>query len=437
MADNECSMNINMNEALRGKRLLILGGAVQTLKVVLSAKDMGVYTIVADIEENTETKRAADETLAVSLLDSDALISWCEKHPVDGVLNFNNDFAQHSHQRICEHFGFPCYGNKEQYKLLTDKAAFKLFCKENGVGTIEGYEESCLDDNCYPVLVKPAESSGTRGSRVCWNRKELDDAIVYARKYTRNKNVLFEPYMSGKPDFEVLYYVHKGEPYMLYMGDRYLGDKEDGFDRTCVCFAAPSEYTDYYLSSTHERVSSMIRNIGLEEAPVFLQFFYDNGGFRFYDMAIRFPGDEFISILKKATGLDFVKEMIMFALTGETEVNEERLSYTYRMNGYSGALIMPAVRAGVIGSFKGMELIKKLPSTVSALQKKHIGDIVEKTGDVRQRACDIALMVQGDAEKLKETILETEQLLSIDDQYGDSMIISRPKKIISDSWNSI
>ena len=42
---------------ISGKRLLILGGAVQQLKVVKAAKAMGVHVIVADISRDTEAKR--------------------------------------------------------------------------------------------------------------------------------------------------------------------------------------------------------------------------------------------------------------------------------------------------------------------------------------------------------------------------------------------
>ena len=56
---------------ISGKRLLILGGAVQQLKVVKAAKAMGVHVIVADISRDTEAKRMADEALQISVTDSE------------------------------------------------------------------------------------------------------------------------------------------------------------------------------------------------------------------------------------------------------------------------------------------------------------------------------------------------------------------------------
>ena len=128
-----------------GKRLLILGGAVQCLKVVEAAKKMGVHTIVTDISEDCPAKLAADEALPYSVTDTEALLNWCKKNPVDGILNFCIDYAQITHQKLCSALGFPCFGNAEQYKILTDKAVFKDYCKKNGVDVIPEYEEDKLD----------------------------------------------------------------------------------------------------------------------------------------------------------------------------------------------------------------------------------------------------------------------------------------------------
>ncbi|MBR1443562.1 MAG: hypothetical protein IJ583_08520, partial [Firmicutes bacterium] len=262
-------------ENLKGKRLLILGGAVQQLKVVQASKNMGVHVIVTDISDDTEAKRLADETLNISVMDSEALIKWCKVNPVDGVLNFCIDYAQHSHYKLCKEFGFPCYGNELQYNILTDKILFKQFCLENNVDIIPEYDENNLSNVKYPVLVKPAESSGSRGNQICHCHKELVEAIICAKQESRNGKIIIERFMIGKPDFEIAYFVNEKKPYLAYIGDRYSGRIEDNLNRQCICFVGPSKYLDTYLKYTHNRVCKMIEKLGLEFSPVFLQGFLD------------------------------------------------------------------------------------------------------------------------------------------------------------------
>ena len=48
-----------------GKRLLILGGAAQSTKIVTAANEMGIYTIVMDINENAPARKHADEFVCI------------------------------------------------------------------------------------------------------------------------------------------------------------------------------------------------------------------------------------------------------------------------------------------------------------------------------------------------------------------------------------
>ena len=410
---------------ISGKRLLILGGAVQQLKVVKAAKAMGVHVIVADISRDTEAKRMADEALQISVTDSESLIRWCHENPVDGVLNFCIDYAQHSHYRICHEFGFPCFGTEEQYNKLTDKARFKRLCLDNGVDVIPEYDGADMDSIELPALVKPAESSGSRGLRICETFDELEGAIKSAAVESRNGRVLIEKYMAGHPDFEIVYFVNNGKPYLAYMGDRYSGCVEDNLSRQCICFAGPSKYLNVYLKNTHDRVYRMIKELGIRFGPVFLQGFLDGDTVRFYDPGIRFPGDEFNSILKAAVGIDFMSALVRYALTGRTGMENDRLEGIYYLNGFKGALLLISAGAGVIHSFDGLETIRTLSTTVSAVQKRFIGETIELTGDVRQRVCEIAVMAKGGTQSLREAIVKTQSCLKVEDQNGENMLVSQ------------
>ena len=128
---------------LAGKRLLILGGASVHCKLVTAARELGVYTIVADYLEDSPAKRIADESLLISILDVDAIVEWCKEHPVDGIINYANDPAQKAHQEICQRLGLHCFGTKEQVEILTQKDKFKKACIECGVSVIPSFS---LDD---------------------------------------------------------------------------------------------------------------------------------------------------------------------------------------------------------------------------------------------------------------------------------------------------
>lgn len=408
---------------LKGKRLLILGGSIQCLKVISAAKNMGIYTIVTDISASKEVSAIADEILPYSVTDVDALYDWCKKNPVDGVINYCIDYSQHSHQILCEKMDLPCFGTAEQYHALTDKTKFKEICINNSLDVIPEYDESNLDAIEYPVLVKPAESSGSRGISICHSKSELDEMIIQARNASRNNKVIIEKYMGGKQDFTVTFLVINGQPYLIRIGDRHLGRVEDGLNRQCVCTTSPSLFNEIYFEYVHDKLVQMIRNLKIDNGPIFLQGFIDGGKFRFYDPGIRFPGGEYDRLFYAATGIDIVSAVVSYALTGKLVVNGLN-EKSYLLNGKIAVQLTLASKPGIICEYSGFEEVEKIPGVICVAKKAYIGKDIPASGDVKQRVIEVDFLAQ-DREDVGAIAEEIYKTLSILDENGNDMLVSK------------
>ena len=292
------------------KKLLILGGAGPHCKVVESAKEMGIYTIVADYLPDSPAKKIADESLMNDIYDIDDLVVYGEKNKIDGVLGFCLDPTQKPAQQIASRLGLPVFGDEFQVMSLTDKGYFKALCKKADVDTIPEYSETDLNAVEYPCLVKPGESRGSRGITVCRNQKELIEAISFAKSVSNNGACIIEKYMADNQDLTISYIVKDGEPTLISLGDRYPGREEDNLNRQLTCTIQPSRFADMYLKNVDDKIKRMIKILGIKNGPVFFQGFVDGNTVRLYDPGIRFPGNEYERIYKEATGIDPMKSII-------------------------------------------------------------------------------------------------------------------------------
>ena len=182
---------------------------------------------------------------------------------MDGVLNVCIDPAQRPYQEICEKLDLPCFGNKKQFQVLTDKRAFKDFCIMNGVDIIPEYKiEDIKKGNIeYPILIKPVDSRGSRGQTVCYSIETTNEAIQYAKKESSNGEVIIEKYMVGKQDFTMSYLVVDKEPYLIRTADRFLGKEEDGLNKQCIFTISPSSSTELYLNNVDYHVRQFIKSL--------------------------------------------------------------------------------------------------------------------------------------------------------------------------------
>lgn len=408
-----------------GKKLLILGGAGPHVKVVESAKEMGIVTIVADYLPDSPAKTIADVALMNNIYDVEELVQYGKENNIDGVLGFALDPTQKPAQQIATKLGLPVFGDDFQVMSLTDKGYFKALCKKAGVDVIKEFSEERLDEVEYPCLVKPGESRGSRGITVCENREELEEAIRFAVESSNNGKCIIEKYMANNQDLTISYIVKDGNATLISLGDRYPGREEDNLNRQLTGTIQPSRYTEMYMKNVDERIRHMIVDIlGIKNGPVFFQGFVDGDTVRLYDPGIRFPGNEYERIYKEATGLDPMKSIISYCVGNEILDYEGKIEGSYNLNGMICIQYMINVGPGTIGKFEGLDEISKAPFVIDVQQRHFVGEMIENTGDIKHRAGEISVLVEREKEKLAEAVKFIQSKLVIEDTEGKNQIIS-------------
>lgn len=391
--------------SLKGKKVLILGGANQHLKFVEAAKDLGVYTIVTDYLVDSPCKRICDESLMLDIKDVDAIVDYCKKNNVDGVIAGFLDPCQMPYALICEKLGLPCYGTPEQFFKFTNKIAFKELCKQNGVNVIPDYTEEDFHANriTYPVFVKPVDSRGSRGQTVCNKKEEMEDAIRFAKEQSSTGDILIEKYMGDCDEVQITNFVINGDVFLERTVDSYRGDPKKNLQKVVSCSISPSKYTDVYLNNCHRSVCNMIKDLGVKNGPIFMQGFYKDGEFYFFDPGLRFPGVEFERIYKSVWNIDMASLLIQFALTGHFPKKTALPANGALLNGNLGVVLFPVLRGGNIKSIQGLEKYRLNPNVISCLTRYEVGDQIGWTYDVNQRYAEIDI-IGKDMEEVKELI---------------------------------
>lgn len=419
-------------ESLKGKKLLVIGGAFQHCKVVEAARELGVITYVTDYlpVEKAPAKQIADKYYMHNITDIDEIVDMCKKEGINGVISTSLDACQKPYQQIAERLGLPCFGTKEQFEILTNKESFKKCCLENGVDTIPQYsvDDFLITEKSkkveYPVLVKPCISRGSRGSSVCYSVEEVNKAIEVAKNESSNGLALIEKYMGNKKDICVTYLAVNGQFYLTRVGDRLLGSIEDKMERVSMMGMAPSMYTGFYLQNVNDRVIKMLKSIGIKNGPVFMQGFVDGNTVRFYDPGLRYPGAEYERVYEKVHEINLMKPLIEFVLTGGVSFYKNIPIDGCLQKGKFTPYLLISVRSGKICKISGLDEIRSHPSVVTIFEKYGVGDIVPTSYNVNQRFCEIDVCCDN-VESLCELIDWIYDKLVIENEFGENMVFSK------------
>lgn len=413
-------------ENLEGKKILVLAGQDVHCKVIETAKEMGVYTVVADYLEDSSAKKIADESSMISIVDVDAIVDYCKKNRIDGVVNFCNDLASQIVQQVNDKLGFPNIGTWEQVSAFTNKEIFKKLCKENDIDIIPEYTEDDINNGTveYPVLVKPIDSRGSRGSTICENFNELEDAIKIAKDNSRSGKVLVERYMAGHQELSITYVIIDGEPYLISVGDRHSGKREFNVDKILSCMIQPSWFIDTYIKNVDAKVKNLIKSLGIQNTAVFMQGFVDGDTVRMFDPGYRFAGNEYERAFAEATGVNPMNSIITYALTGKMNDYNGGYEGSYDLNGKVAVQYMVNARPGTISKFIGVEKIENHPKVIYVGHKYNIGAKIENTGSTNHRVFDITFLVDRTKEAVNEVVEFVNNNLLVLDENGKNMIVS-------------
>ena len=184
------------------KKLLVLGGAEAQVPIIQAAKKEGYFVVLCDWTTTNPGIKHADKHYQVNSLDRDAVMRVAVDEKIDGVVS-NSEPAMLNVSYIAEKLhlrGNPVSG----LETLLSKDRFRSLQKKVGVYAPEHYkvgnEKEFLkvaESMHCPFVVKPAASSGSRGTTkiVSYDAEELKKIYRINTGYSRDNCCVIEEYV--------------------------------------------------------------------------------------------------------------------------------------------------------------------------------------------------------------------------------------------------
>lgn len=186
------------------KRLLMLGGSLYQTYAIKEAKRLGYYVITCDYLPDNPGHKYADEYHNVSTTDKEAVLQLAQELNVDGIVAYASDPAAPTAAFVCEQLGLPTSPYKS-VEILSNKDFFRDFLQKNGFNCPKAmgfttYEDALahIDEFHLPVMVKPVDSSGSKGINKMTDKAQLKSFVEDALSYSRSKRFLIEEFIVKK-----------------------------------------------------------------------------------------------------------------------------------------------------------------------------------------------------------------------------------------------
>ncbi len=326
------------------KKILVANRGEIALRVMRSAKEMGIKTVAVYSEADREALhvRFADEAVFIgppasseSYLRIDKIIEAARKtgaqaiHPGYGFLSENEDFAQ-----AIEDAGMIFIGpSAKSIEVMGSKLAAKDAVAKFNVPLVPGTSEPIDDINKakkiakdigYPILIKASAGGGGKGMRIVENENEFQEqmerAVSEATSAFGDGSVFIEKYVTKPRHIE-----------FQIFGDKH-GNVIHFFERECsiqrrhqkVVEEAPSSVlTPDIRKRMGEAAINVAKSCGYYGAGTVEFILDDSLNFYFLEMNTRLQVEH--PVTEMITGIDLVKLQISVAQGEKLPFKQEDL----------------------------------------------------------------------------------------------------------------
>ena len=185
------------------KKILLLGGSAQQLVAIKKAKELGYKTILCDYLPDNPGQYISDVFYQESTTNKEKILEIAEKEKIDGIVAYASDPAAPTAAFVAEKLKLP--GNPyKSVEILCNKDKFRKFLSDNNFNTPKAdaytnYEELEKEIKKYkfPVMIKPVDSSGSKGVSRVDDINGLREKFNCAMSFSRSKRVIVEEYVEG------------------------------------------------------------------------------------------------------------------------------------------------------------------------------------------------------------------------------------------------
>ena len=189
------------------KKMLLLGGSAQQVIAIETAKRLGLYTVLCDYLPDNPGQYHADKFYQISTTDKDAVLNIALDEQIDFIIAYASDPAAPTAAFVAEKMGLPTNPYRS-VEILCNKDLFRVFLSSHGFHTpkavgFKSKEEAMagIAGFTLPIIVKPVDSSGSKGTTVLRDLTEVSEALDFAFSYSRGNRIIIEEFIEKKHPF--------------------------------------------------------------------------------------------------------------------------------------------------------------------------------------------------------------------------------------------
>ncbi len=306
------------------KKLLMLGGANAQVPAIRRAKELGYYVITCDYLPQNPGHAFSDKYVNISTVNKENVLAFAEKEEIDGIIAYASDPSAMTAAYVSDILQLPG-ASFPSVQMLCEKDLFRMFQKEKGFIVPEFVsvnEESelykLIPKLIFPCMVKPVDSSGSKGVSKVESEEQVFEAVRTALGFSRCGRVIIEQYI------DTPYYQLHGDGVVIDGKLSFVALGDQRFHNSVpIGSSLPSTIDTELQEKVYREVSAQIEKSGFRCGGVNIEVrVAQTGEVYVIEIGPRTGGNYVPQLMELATGEDEMTAVLQMAMGDQTSIRK-------------------------------------------------------------------------------------------------------------------
>lgn len=270
----------------RNKTIVVLGGSYLQSGFIRNAATVLDKVFVLDGNSHCyAAQNGLGEFCNLNFSNLADTRTFCIEKGVDAVLAPVNEFGNLIAAEISKDLGFK-YNSPEVVRMTSDKALFAKMLEKNEFRATKSFDFKKPDEIKFPVIVKPTQSTSSKGVSLVTRSEQLEEAINYAASMSKTGEIRVEEFIEGD-QLSVETISNNGRHLIVGVVEEHLSEAPYFFERSDLI---DKERSIKYIEMLNPFVQQLLDLFQIQTGPCHIEVRIRNEEIFVIDIASRSGG---------------------------------------------------------------------------------------------------------------------------------------------------
>lgn len=351
------------------KKIMILGAGIYQVPLIKKAKEMGLYVIVVSIKGNYPGFDLADKCYYENTRDYEEILKIAQNENIDGICTTGTDVAVKTIGYVCEKMNL-CGLDIASANKATDKVLMKEAFKQGDVRTSDFIKAKFAQEAVdflraakKPIMLKPVDSSGSRGVTKVQTAQEIIDKFDEILGYSGKDYLIAEEFVEGN-EIGIDLFVYHHEIVLSAVHGKLTF--HNGHADVPLGHYFPFEASDKLTKDIRNEIEKVVKTMGFNNCAVNMDVLIRDDKAYIIEASGRAGATCIPELISKYYGFNYYEKMIQTALGQDVDFDCTKLAPC-------AAKLLISTKSGII---KKQEYTEKEGSTAEVSFDYQVGDFV-------------------------------------------------------------